>query len=123
MKNQHIQLASGRWSTLSFLDQMANIGSEVIRANNWKKKGNQEYATLAFYRALELVSYSLEDKKNKTRLKEISRMHEVLADYFAGDNIYNTKEGQLNKEFYSFTYAASLEKQKLMQNTTESSVK
>lgn len=29
---QHQELAAGRWSRLPFLEQMANIGSEVERA-------------------------------------------------------------------------------------------
>lgn len=29
---QHQQLASGRWAKMPFLEQMANIGSEVERA-------------------------------------------------------------------------------------------
>ena len=34
------------------MEQLANMGSEVERALNWKGKGNIEYTTLAFERAL-----------------------------------------------------------------------
>ena len=40
MKRQHEGLASGGWEKLSLCEQMANIGSEVSRALNWRKKGN-----------------------------------------------------------------------------------
>ena len=56
---QHKDLAIARWGTLTLMEQLANIGSEVIRATNWQKKGNTEYATLAFYRALELTDCTL----------------------------------------------------------------
>ena len=37
----HQSLASGRWQQLSFVEQMANIGSEVERALSWKEKRHQ----------------------------------------------------------------------------------
>ena len=33
MTYQHAGLAAGRWKELPFVEQMANIGSEVERAN------------------------------------------------------------------------------------------
>ena len=53
MNYQHQQLAEGRWNKLSFLEQMANVGSEVERTLRWKEKGNSRYSQLAFFRALE----------------------------------------------------------------------
>ncbi len=32
MNYQHKKLAEGEWQKLSFLEQMANVGSEVLRA-------------------------------------------------------------------------------------------
>ena len=57
MKKQNIihkELAAGRWFELSLMEQLANVGSDVIRTINWKKKGDKEYSRQAFYRALEL---------------------------------------------------------------------
>lgn len=76
MNYQHKNLAAGRWNELSFLEQMANIGSEVERAINWKKKRNAEYSTIAFERALELFDLTMADSKNEKRLREISRARE-----------------------------------------------
>jgi hypothetical protein len=52
---QHQELASGRWATMSFMEQMANVGSEVERAISWRKKNNGEYGRMAIERALELL--------------------------------------------------------------------
>jgi hypothetical protein len=35
----HKSLAAGRWFELSFIEQFANIGSDVERTIQWKKKG------------------------------------------------------------------------------------
>ena len=80
MAQQHKQLAAGRWQKFSFLEQMANIGSEAGRAINWKNKGREEYSRLAFERALELLDLTIADPKNKQRLRELLRLREVLAD-------------------------------------------
>jgi len=103
---QHKELSLGRWSRLSFCEQMANIGSEVGRAINWRKKGNPDYSRLAFERALELLDLTIEDKTNLKRLREIVRLREVLADYFAFDNIYGSTDENVNNYFLAFNYAA-----------------
>jgi hypothetical protein len=111
MKYQHQLLAAGKWATLSFSDQMANIGSEVIRAINWKKKGNLDYSKLAFYRALELIDLTrpclLTDGY---RLKEVSRVREVLVDYFVADNQYCSSDLLWERYFLAFNYLAALRK-------------
>jgi len=35
---QHKELSQGRWQEKPFLEQMANIGSEVYRAINWEER-------------------------------------------------------------------------------------
>lgn len=82
MEIQHKDLAMGRWKEFSFFEQMANIGSEVERALKWREKNNSEYSVLAFERALELLDLTIEDDKNNSRLKELMRLRETLADYF-----------------------------------------
>ncbi|MDD3925893.1 MAG: hypothetical protein PHT33_04475 [bacterium] len=103
---QHKNLAAGAWQKLSFFEQMANVGSEVIRAMNWKRKGNPDYSQGAFERALELLFLTIDDPANKTgaRLKELTRLYEVLVDYFAGDNLYDFQEEPMERYFLAFTY-------------------
>jgi hypothetical protein len=107
---QHKELAAGRWHSLTFFEQMAHIGSEIERTIKWIKKGNSEYSTLAFIRALELIDLTITDKKNKTRLKELTRAREILADHFFFNNSYNTTDQQWSNYFLSFTFAARINK-------------
>ncbi len=106
MSFQHKDLASGRWSQLSFLEQMANIGSEVERALNWQIKKNADYAQKAFERALELIDLTLENEENYARLKEIARMREAMVDYFFGANQFMSSESSWRSYFLPFIYAS-----------------
>lgn len=104
---QHKQLSNGRWTKLSFLEQMANVGSEVERAISWKKK-NVLFSNKAVERALELMSLSIDDKNNIGRLRELTRVYESLGDYFYGNNQYGSSDSSWQKYFYNFAYAARL---------------
>ena len=106
MKYQHKELAAGRWKEFPFFEQMANIGSEVERAISWKEKGNPDYGRQAFYRALELMALTIDDEKNKKRLKELTRTREVFIDWFAFDNIYHSTAQSWRNYFYPFNFAA-----------------
>lgn len=108
MKYQHQELKKGSWFKLNLLEQLANIGSEVERAIKWKSKNNFLYSQLAFFRALELLDLTTEDSKNRSRLREIIRLREVLADYFYGSNTYHSSDKKWQKYFFSFTYASRL---------------
>lgn len=108
MSYQHKDLAGGRWFELTFPAQMANIGSEVIRAINWKNKNNHEYSQKAFERALELLSLTIAGNKNKSRFKELTRLYEALVDYFAFDNEYKSSDKSWQNYFLAFNYLARL---------------
>ena len=104
MSYQHKQLASGRWFELTFLEQMANIGSEVERTILWRSK-NSEYSVKAIERALELIELTIADAKNMARLKELSRLREVLIDYFYSDNNFSSSDSLWRIYFNAFGYA------------------
>jgi hypothetical protein len=106
MSYQHKELAAGRWGKLTFLEQMANIGSEVERALNWRVKNNADYSQKAFERALELMDLTLESVRGPARLKELARLREALVDYFFGTNQFMSTEESWRKYFLCFTYAA-----------------
>jgi hypothetical protein len=108
MEYQHKNLANGRWATLTFFEQMANVGSEVDRTIKWKNKGNTEYSRMAFERALELLDLTICNEKRGSRLKELVRVREVLADYFAFENIYGSTDALWQKYFYAFNFAARM---------------
>jgi hypothetical protein len=108
MEYQHKNLASGGWQKLSFFEQMANVGSEVERTIKWKNKGNVEYSRLAFERALELIDLTIDNEKIPSHLKELLRVREALADYFAFDNEYNSTDTSWQSYFYAFNFAARI---------------
>lgn len=85
---------------------MANIGSEVYRAMKWREK-NQEIASRAFDRSLELFDLTIADKKNIGRLKEVLRARETWVDFFAYDNSYHSTREQWEKYFLAFAVAAN----------------
>ncbi|MBU0547246.1 MAG: hypothetical protein KJ710_04275 [Candidatus Omnitrophica bacterium] len=106
MSYQHKDLAVGRWNELAFVEQMANIGSEVERALNWRIKKNADYAQKAFERALELIDLTLDSGRSYARLKEIARLREAIVDYFFGANQFLSSEGSWRSYFLPFTYAS-----------------
>jgi len=109
-KFMHKELAEGRWFELSLVEQLANVGSDIHRTISWKKKGNLEYSQKAFERALELLYLTIEDPKNKKRLKEIVRTRAALIDHFVYDNEYNTTDDIWENYFYQFGYAAAIKR-------------
>jgi len=106
MSYQHQSLASGRWRSLSLIEQLANIGSEVERALNWRVKGHPTYSQRALERALELIGLTVEDPRHRNRLKEITRLREAILDYFLGENLYQSSDALWRKYSYAFGYAA-----------------
>ena len=107
MNNNHKTLAEGRWLTFTFAEQLGNIGSEVGRAIDWKNTGDTEQSQKALFRGLELFDLSLDDRRwGYSKLKEIARAREVVCDFLAGDNEYNSDEKFLNEYFTRFALAA-----------------
>ncbi|MEO0109086.1 MAG: hypothetical protein ABIK62_07985 [candidate division WOR-3 bacterium] len=106
MNVQHRNLAAGRWQQMGFLEQMANIGSEVERAMHWRRQENPDYAEKALVRALELLGLTIADLKNRRRLKELLRVREALLDYFFADNQFGSSDELWHNYFYAFACAA-----------------
>ena len=109
---QHKGLAeSSQWAEMSFAQQMANVSSEVFRAAKWMDIRKQERAELASDRALELLDFTIQSaQQSKRNLKELTRLREVLCDYFYGDNEYNSTQESLNKYFHAFELKAAYQR-------------
>lgn len=105
MNVQHKALAAGRWSEMPLAEQMANIGSEVSRAINWRKKGDLEYFRKAAERALELLDLSLDSSASFPKIREIARVREAVADFFFGSNQFSSSESSWRGYFDHFAYA------------------
>jgi hypothetical protein len=108
----HRDLAAGRWFELSLVEQIAHVGSEVECTMRWRDRGNAEYARRAFERAPELLDLTIADVKHRSRLRELTRLREVLADYFWFDNRYGSTDASWHRYFHAFTHAAALSRGK-----------
>lgn len=105
---------SGRWASMPFAQQMANVGSEVFRANKWKEKGNSDRALSAAERALELIDFTVDSFQEQRRSpRELLRMRELLCDYFYGDNTYASSGESLNRYFGAFSIKAARQRVEL----------
>lgn len=67
----HEQLAAGRWHTLSLMEQLANVGSDVARAACWYGKDPQR-CEQAFDRAVELLDLTIADERWNGRRRELT---------------------------------------------------
>lgn len=103
---QHKNLNSARWEMFTLCEQLANVGSEVIRALRWREKKNTGLSMRAFYRALELIDLTLMTQVSVARRREIARLRSVLVDDFAGGNIYGSTDALWKRYFLAHTYAA-----------------
>lgn len=56
---ENSRLNDERWKSISFVEQMANIGSEVGRTAKWVQKAKPAMAESAFVRALELIDLTI----------------------------------------------------------------
>jgi len=102
----HTELAAGRWQTFPLALQLAHVGSEVSRACSAKAKGNSVRMQSAILRMLELLDLTIEDPKNRHRLRELCRAREVLRDFLVGDNAYHSTDMSLNRYFWQFATAS-----------------
>lgn len=105
MAFQHKKLAAGKWQKLSFMEQLANIGSEISRALRWKDKNNESFQK-AVERALELFELTFQDSRWKGRLGEIARARELFLDALFGENKYKTSLEYLERYFSYFAFAS-----------------
>lgn len=108
---QHSRLAAGGWNSLSFAEQMGNIGSEVNRSIQWRKKSKRELAWKAFVRSTELLWLSVDSAKQEPgKLKELTRMRECWFDFFVFDNQYHSTAESFIKYFDAFAFLAQKRK-------------
>ncbi len=101
----HKELAAGRWFTLSLMEQLGNIGSEVGRAARFQNKNLVSFNNAA-ERALELFDLTLSDNRWQGRRYEIARARELFCDAAYGNNSYKTSLQDLADYFLPFAYAA-----------------
>lgn len=89
---QHCGLENGRWAEMSFMEQMANVGSEVSRTLKWMRKNNADQSRKAFDRALELIDLTirfgrLDQDGRPAMLGELCRFREKFCEAFLDGDI------------------------------------
>lgn len=96
-----------RWRSLTLLEQMANVGSEVERSIRAHESGHQERLERALARALELFDLTAADERWRgPRRREILRAREeVCRLFFDGDVPPGSSRG-LRRYFLEFAVAA-----------------
>ena len=103
----HAGLAGGRWQTLTLMEQLGNIGSEVGRAISARERGDPQRLAGALERALDLFDLTLDDPRwHGPRVREIARAREVTCDFLAGENEYRSTAASLDAYFLQFAMAA-----------------
>lgn len=102
----HPEYADGKWNELTLEEQLANVGSDVIRCIKWQSR-NPDIAQRAAERALELLQFTKADPKNRSRLRELCRLYEVLVNDLYGYDDYKPNLPALERYFLGYTYAAA----------------
>ena len=105
MSYVHANLAAGRWQSLSLMEQLANVGSDVARAARWYGK-DQQRCEQPFLRALELLDLTIADDRWRGRRKELTRARELLCDAMLGGEVYGSNLASLDRYFFHFAVAA-----------------
>ncbi len=97
----------GRWGTLTLLEQMAHVGSEVERAIRAHENGRKERWDKAFGRALELFDLTAADHRWRgPRRREILRAREEFCRLFFDDAPSFGSTKGLRDYFLRFAVAA-----------------
>jgi len=103
----HPLLAGGRWHTLSLMEQLGNVGSEVDRAIRARAQGRQDRFERAFERALELFDLTAADRRwRRHQRREILRAREQFCRVFYDETAEPDLASYLIKYFLQFAVAA-----------------
>lgn len=99
-------MSNNKWQSLSLSEQLANIGSEVMRMLNLRRAGECRAMEESLDRALELLDLTLTDKRWRGRLKEIVRLQEVLSDCCFNYGVFAISDQMLKNYFLLFALLA-----------------
>jgi hypothetical protein len=103
----HTDLAAGRWQSLSLVEQLANVGSEVDRAIKAHEAGRADRRDLAVDRTLELFDLTAaDDRWRGPRRREVLRAREQFCALFWGDDQELGAAVSLSRYFLHFAVAA-----------------
>lgn len=96
-----------RWHTLTLMEQLAHVGSDVERAIRAHEAGNRTRFDGALARALELFDFTAADRRWRgPRLREILRAREEFCRLFYDENVSRESARGLQRYFLAFAVAA-----------------
>jgi hypothetical protein len=99
--------AADRWATLSLVEQMGNVGSEVQRAIRAHESGRRDRFDGALARALELFDLTATDERWRGhRRRGILRAREEFCRLFFDPTVPPSSAAGLNRYFLAFASAA-----------------
>ena len=99
--------SAGRWSQLSLVEQLANVGSEVERAIRARERGQEPRLEHALARALELFDLTAADERWRgPRRREVLRAREEFCRIFHGTDVPPGSARGLSSYFLAFAVAA-----------------
>lgn len=102
----HASLAAGRWQTLTLMEQLGNVGSEVERAMRAYAQGRRDRFENALARALELFDLTAADPRWKLhQRREILRAREQFCRVFYDETAEADLADYLRKYFLQFAVA------------------
>jgi hypothetical protein len=103
----HSSLAAGRWHSLSLMEQLGNVGSEVDRAIRAHRQSRHDRFERALDRALELFDLTASDSRWPLhRKREILRAREQFCRVFFDEQAEPDLAEFLSKYFLQFAVAA-----------------
>lgn len=103
----HPNLAGGRWKTLTIVEQLANVGSEVERAIRACEEGKEARFERALDRALELFDLSAaDDRWRGPGRREILRAREEFCRLFFDPQPPSGSAEGLKRYFLAFATAS-----------------
>ena len=95
-----------RWQGLTFYQQMGNIASELSRAIKFKDQNDAEHMNSSLWRLLELMDLTIDDEKNRSKLRELCRFKEVLSDWYCQTKVYDIDPESLKTYALNFAMLA-----------------
>jgi hypothetical protein len=99
--------AAARWHTMTLMEQLAHVGSEVERSLRAHESGNRARFHGALARALELFDLTAaDDRWRGARRREILRAREEFCRVFFDPDVPAASAGGLRRYFLAFAVAA-----------------
>lgn len=115
MTTFHKGLATGRWQTMTLMEQLANISSELHRALAFQRRPDDRFEN-ARDRTIELLDLSVTDPRWRGRGSELARFREVCKDVLFGAHEYHMTGEQLEAYLLWFALRYQRSKQEPLEN-------